>query len=215
MAINLQKILWLSSAVLSSGCFYNLGAIAAEEPTYKTASLNVNFQNPKITKSLTFDQQEFLSQVKTKYPPDTTSNTLNFENSTVAENLTEEENQPLQITSVSEFSDVQPTDWAFQALQSLVEKYGCIAGNSQSASTSRTFRGNQALTRYEFAAGLSACLERINQLIASGTSDSVNKEDLLALQQLQKQFATELVTLRGRVDTLEVRTRTLEQQQFS
>jgi len=33
-----------------------------------------------------------------------------------------------QITSVSQLSDVQPTDWAFQALQSLVERYGVIAG---------------------------------------------------------------------------------------
>ncbi|EDZ91556.1 S-layer region-like protein [Limnospira maxima CS-328] len=32
-----------------------------------------------------------------------------------------------QVTSVSQLSDVQPTDWAFQALQSLVERYGCIA----------------------------------------------------------------------------------------
>lgn len=39
------------------------------------------------------------------------------------------EQQPVQlaqITSVSELSDVQPTDWAYQALQSLVEQYGCI-----------------------------------------------------------------------------------------
>ena len=28
-----------------------------------------------------------------------------------------------QVTSVSQLSDVQPTDWAFQALQSLVERY--------------------------------------------------------------------------------------------
>ncbi|MBD1846653.1 porin, partial [Cyanobacteria bacterium FACHB-63] len=33
-----------------------------------------------------------------------------------------------QVTSVSQLSDVRPTDWAFQALQSLVERYGCIAG---------------------------------------------------------------------------------------
>jgi hypothetical protein len=32
-----------------------------------------------------------------------------------------------QVTSVSQLSDVQPTDWAFQALQSLVERYGVIA----------------------------------------------------------------------------------------
>ena len=53
------------------------------------------------------------------------------------------------VTSVSQLSDVRPTDWAFTALQSLVERYGVIAGYPD-----RTFRGKQALTRYEFAAGL-------------------------------------------------------------
>lgn len=38
-----------------------------------------------------------------------------------------EANKIEQVTSVSQFSDVQTTDWAFQALQSLVERYGCIA----------------------------------------------------------------------------------------
>ena len=33
-----------------------------------------------------------------------------------------------QVTSVSQFSDVQPTDWAYQALSNLVERYGCVAG---------------------------------------------------------------------------------------
>ncbi len=59
-----------------------------------------------------------------------------------------------QVNSVSQFSDVQPTDWAFQSLQSLVERYGCIAGYP-----SGTFRGNRALTRYEFAAGLNRYME--------------------------------------------------------
>ena len=81
-----------------------------------------------------------------------------------------------QVTSVSQLSDVQPTDWAFQALQSLVERYGCIAGYPDS-----TFRGNRALTRYEFAAGLNACLDRVNELIATGGADGVNKEDLATL----------------------------------
>ncbi|MBD2438899.1 iron uptake porin [Nostoc sp. FACHB-110] len=115
-----------------------------------------------------------------------------------------------QVTSVSQFSDVQPTDWAFQALQSLVERYGCVAGYPDS-----TYRGNRALTRYEFAAGLNACLDRINELIATSTSDLVRKEDLAILQKLQTDFATELATLRGRVDAMEARTTTLEQQQFS
>lgn len=115
-----------------------------------------------------------------------------------------------QVTSVSQLSDVRPTDWAFQALQSLVERYGCIAGYPD-----RTYRGNRALTRYEFAAGLNACLDRVNELIAASTADLVKKEDLATLQRLQEQFAAELSTLRGRVDTLEARTTTLEKQQFS
>jgi Carbohydrate-selective porin, OprB family/S-layer homology domain len=115
-----------------------------------------------------------------------------------------------QVTSVSQLSDVQPTDWAFQALQSLVERYGCIAGYPNG-----TYRGNRAMTRYEFAAGLNACMDRVNELIESATADLVRKEDLEALRKLQEEFAAELATLRGRVDALEARTSTLEAQQFS
>ncbi|MEH2425717.1 MAG: iron uptake porin [Nostoc sp.] len=119
-------------------------------------------------------------------------------------------NSMSQVTSVSQFSDVQPTDWAFGALQSLVERYGCIAGYPNS-----TYRGNRAITRYEFAAGLNACLSRINELIATATSDLVTKEDLTTLQRLQAEFSPELATLRGRVDSLEARTAELEANQFS
>ncbi|MFM7450302.1 MAG: iron uptake porin [Leptolyngbyaceae cyanobacterium] len=124
-----------------------------------------------------------------------------------AEEMTEAADQ---VTSVSQLTDVKPTDWAFQALQSLVERYGCIVGYPD-----RTFRGNKALSRYEFAAGLNACMDRISELIAAGTADLVKKEDLLAVQRLQEEFAAELAALRGRVDALEVRTTTLERQQFS
>jgi hypothetical protein len=115
-----------------------------------------------------------------------------------------------QVTSVSQLSDVQPMDWAFQALQSLVERYGCIAGYPDG-----TFRGNRALTRYEFAAGLNACLDRVNELIATGGADGVRKEDLATLQRLQEEFSVEVATLRGRVDSLEARTAELEANQFS
>jgi len=115
-----------------------------------------------------------------------------------------------QVTSVSQFSDVRPTDWAFQALQSLVERYGCIVGYPD-----KTYRGNRALTRYEFAAGLNACLDKIQELIAAATSDFVRKEDLEVVKRLQEEFAAELAALRGRVEALEVRTATLEKQQFT
>ncbi len=124
--------------------------------------------------------------------------------------LSQNSNSMGQVTSVSQFSDVQPTDWAFQALQSLVERYGCIAGYPNG-----TYRGNRALTRYEFAAGLNACLDRVNELIATATADLVTKEDLATLQRLQEEFSAELATLRGRVDAVEARTAELEANQFS
>ena len=122
----------------------------------------------------------------------------------------ETENTLEQVTSVSQLADVQPTDWAFQALQSLVERYGCIAGYPNS-----TFRGNRAMTRYEFAAGLNACLNRVQELIATSTADAVKKEDLETLQKLQQEYADGLVELRGRLDGLESRTAVLESEQFS
>ncbi len=115
-----------------------------------------------------------------------------------------------QVTSVSQLSDVQPTDWAYQSLQSLVERYGCIVGYPDG-----TFRGNRPLSRFEFAAGLNACMDKVGELIAQGTADLVSKDDLAALQKLQEEFSAELATLRGRVDALEARTATLEAQQFS
>jgi hypothetical protein len=115
-----------------------------------------------------------------------------------------------QVTSVSQLSDIRPTDWAFQALQSLIERYGCISGYPN-----QQFRGDRAITRYEFAAGINACLERVTELISSAKSELASQQDLATMQQLQTEFASELATLRGRVDTLEERTQTLTQQQFS
>ena len=114
-----------------------------------------------------------------------------------------------QVTSVSQLSDVRPTDWAFQALQSLVERYGCIAGYPDGS-----FRGNRAMTRYEFAAGLNACLDKVSQFI-QGSRTRVMREDLASVQRLQEEFAAELATLRGRVDVLEARASELEANQFS
>ncbi|RMH64969.1 MAG: S-layer homology domain-containing protein, partial [Cyanobacteria bacterium J003] len=93
-----------------------------------------------------------------------------------------------QVTSVNQLSDVSPTDWAYQALASLVEKYGCIAGYPDG-----TFRGNRAATRYEMAAALNACLDVISDRFAT-------KEDLATLRRLMDEFKAELATLRGRVD---------------
>lgn len=129
---------------------------------------------------------------------------------TVAQQVLDTSSTLAQVTSVSQLSDVQPTDWAFQALQSLVERYGVIAGYPDG-----TFRGNRAMTRYEFAAGLNAAMDRINELITAGSADVVSKEDLETLNRLQSEFSSELATLRGRVDALEAQAAQLEANQFS
>lgn len=115
-----------------------------------------------------------------------------------------------QVTSVSQLSDVQPTDWAYQALQSLVERYGVIEGYPDGL-----FRGERALTRYEFAAGVNAAMDRLTQLVASSTEAGVSKTDLDTIKRLQDDFLSELSRLRGRVDGLEARVAELSANQFS
>ncbi len=198
----MSNILWkslvVSNAVLGATLLVSAAAIAAPTttaevaPSVEPASAEVAQKPAEILAqaSPTSDESKVLEQV-TRYSK-------------------EGSNTQAQVTSVSQFSDVQPTDWAFQALQSLVERYGCIAGYPNS-----TYRGNRALTRYEFAAGLNACLDRVNELIATATADLVTKQDLTTLQRLQEEFSAELATLRGRVDSLEARTAELEANQFS
>lgn len=122
------------------------------------------------------------------------------------------------VTAVSQLSDVRPTDWAFQALQSLVERYGCIAGygdRQPRLQNDQRYGGNRVLSRYEFAAGLNACLNRVNELLSASTAHLVSQSDLQSLQKLQEEFAAELATVRDRVSALDARTDALEKQQFS
>ncbi|HBE21126.1 MAG TPA: porin [Cyanobacteria bacterium UBA11149] len=134
-------------------------------------------------------------------PPD--SNLGSFE-------LDETEANPMgQVTNVSQLRDVSPGDWAYEALRNLVERYGCIAGYPDG-----TFRGNRAMSRYEFAAGLNACLQQVERLM-TGVKSGVPDGDLEALQRLTEEFKPELATLASRVDNLEFRTAFLEDHQFS
>jgi hypothetical protein len=102
-----------------------------------------------------------------------------------------------QVTSITQFSDVKPTDWAYQALKNLVDRYGCVAGYPNG-----TFAGGQSMTRYEAAALLNACLDRVTEV-----TDELNR--------LAVEFAKELTVIKGRVDKLEKQVGTLQAQQFS
>ena len=102
-----------------------------------------------------------------------------------------------QVSSIKQLSDVQPTDWAYQALSNLVERYGCVAGYENG-----TYLGGKAMTRFEAAALLNACLDRVTEVTDE-------------LQRLATEFANELQVLRGRVAKLEKQTAALQAQQFS
>lgn len=136
-------------------------------------------------------------------------NSVNAQTTTNEEPLDWMQTKPMsQVTSVNQLRDVEPTAWAFEALRSLVERYGCIVGYPD-----RTFRGNRALTRWEFAAGLNACLNTMELLIQEGVS--VLREDIDKLKRLAQEFETELAVLGTRVDNLEQRVAFLEDHQFS
>jgi hypothetical protein len=102
-----------------------------------------------------------------------------------------------QVSSITQLSDVQPTDWAYQALNNLVERYGCVAGYPNG-----TYGGQKSMTRFEAAALLNACLDRVTEV-----TDEI--------QRLLTEFNQELGVIRGRVAKLETQVGTLQAQQFS
>ena len=102
-----------------------------------------------------------------------------------------------QVTGITQFSDVRPTDWTYQALGNLIERYGCVAGYPNGS-----FKGGQSMTRYEAAALLNACLDRVTEV-----TDELKK--------LMREFQGELALLRGRVDGIEARVGEFEASRFS
>ncbi|NES85339.1 MAG: iron uptake porin, partial [Moorea sp. SIO2B7] len=196
----------------------NFTAVA---PTYKPEeSIEINSNSNKLTESVVEFQpqaqdreehfptlEEIEQGIETESLPEATSS-----ESSDLEYLVDdlESEDPMgQINNVFQLRDVSPGDWAFQALQNLVERYGCIVGYPNS-----TFRGDRALSRYEFAAGVNACLQQMERLLAEA-SIIASEEDLQTLERLLKEFEAELVTLGTRVDNLEGRVAFLEDNQFS
>ncbi|MBW4620431.1 MAG: iron uptake porin [Cyanosarcina radialis HA8281-LM2] len=159
-------------------------------------------------------QPTLVSQTTTTDPapaaPANTENLEQIERYTNDGNPSSSDNPMGQITNASQFRDVQPTDWAYEALDRVVQRYGCLVGYPDG-----TYRGQRSLSRYEFAAGLNACLRQIEALIEAQGEKFVTKEDFEALQRLVEEFRTELSALNGRVDNLEGRVSFLEAHQFS
>ncbi|MGB5963453.1 MAG: iron uptake porin, partial [Coleofasciculaceae cyanobacterium] len=167
--------------------------VPSESELPKTPLLQLEVANPTPS-----DKTTSITQI---------SETLPTENNNESQTETDSMDQ---VTNVSQLRDVAPSDWAYEALRSLVERYGCIAGYPDG-----TFRGNRAMSRFEFAAGLNACLQQIEKLVAGAGSDFATRSDLETLQRLVSEFRPELTTIGKRVDTLESRTTRLEERQFS
>lgn len=115
-----------------------------------------------------------------------------------------------QQPAVSELSDVQPTDWAYQALRSLMERYGVLSGYQDG-----TFAGNRPVSRYEFAAGLAATIEKVDSLIANRLGNQFIQQDLLTLRRLQREYRSALDELQQSVSRIGDRVPRLEANQFS
>ncbi|MBE9013791.1 hypothetical protein IQ250_26745, partial [Pseudanabaenaceae cyanobacterium LEGE 13415] len=97
-------------------------------------------------------------------------------------------------SGVTAIWEIFPNDSRYQALTTLIKRYGCVVGSE--------FSALQALTRMQYATALNACIDRVNEVIAASTADVVKREDLEMLQKLQQEFALELQILRDQVGQL-------------
>ena len=96
-----------------------------------------------------------------------------------------------QVNSVSKLADVHSTDWAFQALQSLRERYGCPVKSSLTT---------ERISRQEFAINLNVCLNHISKLITSSRANLLTKSELATIGRLQADFAAELAISGNHID---------------
>lgn len=106
------------------------------------------------------------------------------------------------VIPVTDLKDVETNHWAFSALQELQREYQCVAGYPN-----QTFRGEQAVSRYEFAALLNHCIGQLEI--------KIRLEEQPIIQRLQTEFARELSILRGRVDGVTALVQESELTQFS
>ena len=196
----------------------NIGNQTIETPIVSQTEVNIGNQTINIPEIAQVERSPAQSSV-------TTDNTSDIPNNSIWEqiqnysgeagiSLPEEKdytgtNTLDQVTNVGQLRDVSPGDWAYEALRNLVERYGCIAGYPDG-----TYRGNRAMTRYEFAAGLNACLNQLERIIGTGTTPPDNR-DLVSIRRLVEEFQSELQSLGARVDNLEGRVSMLEDEQFS
>lgn len=114
------------------------------------------------------------------------------------------------------FSDVPTNHWAYNAVNSLAEQ-GLIEGYPDG-----TFKGKQALTRYEFAQALARLMDRLQAMKGipgpagpagppgPGAGAGLTPEQQACLDKLCKEFGPELEALRSDLNNLTKRVEDLE-----
>ena len=113
-----------------------------------------------------------------------------------------------QVNSVEQLKDIKPTDWSYEALRGLIERYSCINGFLD-----QTYRGQESISRAEFVAGLNICLNEIEKILAN--SDQMPQTDVETVLRLMQEFQSDLAILQGRTDGAQARVDDLEAIQFS
>jgi hypothetical protein len=81
-------------------------------------------------------------------------------------------------------TDISAGHWAYSAVDNLANTYGCVSGYPDGS-----FRGDQTITRHEFAAALSNCLSTLVQLTQAGQGDTLD-EILADLNRLQQELGS-------------------------
>ncbi|MGB7520098.1 MAG: iron uptake porin [Spirulinaceae cyanobacterium] len=188
----MYKLLWQSLLVSPALFGLALAANAAEN------SVSSEYNQQEITDTEVSPELNFAASEETSIAQSDTSEMIEQINE-----YSGDRNALDQVTSVNQLSDIDPF-W-FSAVQKMVDKYGCIVGYPDG-----TFKGQRNITRYEFAAAVSRCMEWVEENIGS-----VDGTDLATLRRLVEEFETELAVLGARVDDLEGRVAFVEDNQFS
>ena len=103
------------------------------------------------------------------------------------------------VVNVSDLTDLEGSEWAYNAVKELVEKYDVLEGYPD-----RTYEGQKKATRFELAAAVYDLATYFSDEIA------LDREDLAKLAKLLDEFSTEIKTLQSKVDALETKVSGIE-----
>lgn len=98
------------------------------------------------------------------------------------------------VVAVNELNDLEGNEWAYKAVQELVEKYDVLEGYPDGS-----YRGKKPTTRFELAAAVYDLATYFSNEVA------LDREDLAKLAKLLDEFSGEIKTLQGKVNELETK----------